>query len=64
MAENNQTKVILKGVNVVKVEGISKKSGRKYTMLRIETGNQALDNSLKANFLDDLQLLALNNMLE
>lgn len=48
-------KTELKNVSVYIIEGISQKSGKPYTMLRIETGNIELDKSLKPIFLSSLQ---------
>lgn len=57
-----KTRTKLENVNVYIVEGISK-NDRPYAMLRVETGNVDLDNSLKPIFLNPLQLSVLQSVL-
>ncbi len=54
--ELERKKVVIKNAKVVLISGVSQKTGRPYHMLRIETGNYALDKSLKPIFLDLLQV--------
>lgn len=42
-------------VNVVLVEGISKKTGKPYNMLKVITGNNVLDYTIKPLFIDSFQ---------
>lgn len=49
---------------VILVEGVSQKTGRDYQMLKIRTGDQALDNSLKPIFLTKLELARLNEVIK
>ena len=57
--ELQREKTILENAKVVLVSGVSQKTGNTYQMLRIETENEGLNNSLKPIFLDLLQVDAL-----
>lgn len=57
--ELQREKTVLENAKVVLVSGVSQKTGNTYQMLRIETNNEALNNSLKPIFLDLLQVDAL-----
>lgn len=54
----------LEFAKVVFIRGVSKKTGKPYHMLKIETGNYALDNSLKPIFLNLLQVDTITFMRE
>ncbi len=62
--ELESKKTVLENAKVVLVRGVSKKTNRPYHMLRIETGNYALDKSLKPIFLDLLQVDVITLMRE
>ncbi len=57
--ETQRERTILENAKVVLVSGVSQKTGNTYHMLRVETDNNALNNSLKPIFLDLLQVDAL-----
>ena len=62
--ELQREKTIIENAKVVLIRGVSKKTGKPYHMLRIETGNVALDYSLKPIFLNMLQVDTLTLMRE
>jgi len=53
--ENNQQVISLENVKVELVKGISKKNNREYYMLRVTTGDHALDSTFKPIWLNLLQ---------
>lgn len=55
----DNTKVLRNDLKVYLITAISKK-GNPYTALKIETGNTALDKSLKLVFLNELQKVLLD----
>ena len=57
-------RVELDFAKVVFIRGVSKKTGKPYHMLRIETGNYALDKSIKPIFLNLLQVDTITFMRE
>lgn len=45
--------LVLTKVKVVLVEGVSKKTGKQYVMLKLETGDAIIDSVLKPVFLNN-----------
>lgn len=52
---NNQTTIELKDLKVELVKGISQKNNSQYYMLRVSTGDVALDSTFKPIWLNLLQ---------